>query len=119
MLILPGSGSTRASISVALLRDLQLLADHLHALALIERNLGLTQIVDDLLENLRTRSIVVDPDEIDEIGLKDEGDRRMVEAAVSGGAKYVVTTDREFLSKRGYGETEFVTPREMLETLRL
>jgi len=76
-------------------------------------------IVDDLLENLRTRSIVVDPDEIDDIGLKDEGDRRMVEAAVSGGAKYVVTTDREFLSKRGYGETEFVTPREMLESLRL
>ncbi|MCH8816015.1 MAG: putative toxin-antitoxin system toxin component, PIN family [Chloroflexi bacterium] len=76
-------------------------------------------MVDDLLENLRTRTVVVDPDEIDDIGLKDEGDRRMVEAAVAGGAEYVVTTDREFLSRRGYRDTEFVTPRELLETLRL
>ena len=75
--------------------------------------------VDDLLEKLRTRTIIVDPDEIDDISLKDEGDRRMVEAAVAGGAEYVVTTDREFLSKRGYRDTEFVTPRELLETLRL
>ncbi len=75
--------------------------------------------VDDLLENLRTRSVVVEPERIDDIGLKDAGDRYMVEAAVAGGARYIVTTDREFLSKRGYGETEFVTPSEMLETLRL
>jgi len=75
--------------------------------------------VDDLLENLRTRSIVVEPEPIDDIGLKDAGDRHMVEAAVAGGARYIVTTDREFLSKRGYGETEFVMPSEMLETLRL
>lgn len=73
--------------------------------------------VDDLLEKLRTRTVVVDPDEIDDIGLKDEGDRRMVEAAVAGGVEYIVTTDREFLSKRGYGDTEFVTPREMLRIL--
>jgi predicted nucleic acid-binding protein len=27
-----------------------------------------------------------------------------------------VTTDREFLSQRGYGEVEFVTPGEFWET---
>ena len=73
--------------------------------------------VDDLLERLRTRTIVVEPEPIDDIGLRDAGDRYMVEAAVAGGARYVVTTDREFLSKRGYGETEFVTPSEMLRNL--
>ncbi len=73
--------------------------------------------VADLLENLRTRTIVVEPEPIDDIGLKDAGDRYMVEAAVAGGARYVVTTDREFLSKRGYGEAEFVTPSEMLRNL--
>ena len=36
----------------------------------------------------------------------------MVEAAVAGGARYIVTTDREFLSQRGYGDVEFVTPAE-------
>ena len=36
----------------------------------------------------------------------------MVEAAVAAGARYVVTTDREFLSQRGYGNVEFVTPGE-------
>ena len=47
--------------------------------------------------------------------MKDEGDRRLVEASVAGGARYVVTTDREFLSQRRYGEVEFVTPGEFWE----
>jgi predicted nucleic acid-binding protein len=42
---------------------------------------------------------------------------RMVETAVAGGARYVATTDREFLSRRGYGEVEFVTPGELLRRL--
>lgn len=75
--------------------------------------------IDDLLGKLRTRTVLVEPEPIDDIGLKDRGDRDMIEAAVTGGARYIVTTDREFLSKRGYGDTEIVTPQEMLEILRL
>jgi predicted nucleic acid-binding protein len=41
----------------------------------------------------------------------------MVEAAVAGGARYVATTDREFLSRRAYGQVEFVTPSELLDRL--
>jgi predicted nucleic acid-binding protein len=41
----------------------------------------------------------------------------MAETAVAGGAMYVVTTDREFLSHRGYGRVEFVTPREVSRLL--
>jgi len=44
--------------------------------------------------------------------LKDAGDLRLVEAAVAGGARYIVTTDREFLRARGYADVEFVTPAE-------
>ncbi len=47
-----------------------------------------------------------------ELTLKDEGDRRMVETAAAGGASCIVTTDREFLSHRGWGSVEFVTPAE-------
>jgi predicted nucleic acid-binding protein len=57
---------------------------------------------------------VEQPARIHDLALKDEGDLRMVETAVSGGAAYVVTTDREFLSRRGYASVEFVTPGEML-----
>jgi len=44
--------------------------------------------------------------------LKDAGDLRLVEVAVAGGARYIVTTDREFLRARGYADVEFVTPAE-------
>jgi len=74
--------------------------------------------IEALLEELRTRTVwVEEPVAIGDLGLKDEGDLRMVEAAVSGGARYVVTTDREFLSKRGYGGVEFVTPGEALRAM--
>lgn len=71
------------------------------------------EAVESLLEALRTRSILVEkPEPIRELRLKDEGDRRLVEAAVAAGARYIVTTDREFLSQRGYEAVEFVTPGE-------
>jgi putative PIN family toxin of toxin-antitoxin system len=76
------------------------------------------EAVESLLEALRTQSVLVDePPRIADLRLKDEGDLRMVEAAVAGGARYVVTTDREFLRQRGYGDVEFVTPDEFLEEL--
>lgn len=71
--------------------------------------------IDELLDDMRSRTVrVEEPGRIDELRLKDEGDRRLAEAAVAGGARYVVTADREFLSQRGYGRVEFVTPGEFL-----
>jgi putative PIN family toxin of toxin-antitoxin system len=71
--------------------------------------------VDSLLNALRKQTVLVqDPPPIRDLRLKDEGDLRMVEAAVAGGARYLVTTDREFLSQRGYGDVEFVTPDEFM-----
>jgi predicted nucleic acid-binding protein len=49
---------------------------------------------------------------VDGLPLKDPGDLHMLEAALAGNAAYVVTSDREFLSHRGYGEVEFITPQE-------
>lgn len=69
--------------------------------------------VASLLDALRTRTVWVEaPAPITDLPMKDEGDVRMVETAVTGGASYVVTTDREFLSHRGYGDVEFLTPQE-------
>ena len=70
-----------------------------------------------LLEQLRTRTIQVRGYPVKDIPLKDEGDRRLVEAAVDGDATYLVTTDRELLNQRGYVGTEFVTPAELLRVL--
>ena len=70
-----------------------------------------------LLEQLRTRTIQVRGCPVKDIPLKDEGDRRLVEAAVDGDATYLVTTDRELLNQRGYVGTEFVTPAELLRVL--
>jgi putative PIN family toxin of toxin-antitoxin system len=76
--------------------------------------------VETLLRDLRERSVWVEnPAPIDDLDLKDTGDLRMVEAALAGGAELIATTDREFLSKRGYGQVEFVTPAEALKRLGL
>jgi putative PIN family toxin of toxin-antitoxin system len=71
------------------------------------------EAVDSLLEALRALSVYVErPEPIRDLRLKDKGDLRLVEAAAAAGARYIVTTDREFLSQRGYGDVEFVTPAE-------
>ena len=76
------------------------------------------EAVESLLEALRTRSVFVETlAPVRGLRLKDEGDLRLVEAAVSAGARYVVTTDREFLRARGYKDVEFVTPGEFWQTL--
>ena len=73
--------------------------------------------VEVLLEQLKTRTIQVRGRSVKDIPLRDEGDRRLVEAAVDGDAAYLVTTDRELLMQRGYAGTEFVTPAELLRVL--
>jgi putative PIN family toxin of toxin-antitoxin system len=75
--------------------------------------------IESLLAALRSRSLLVErPKEIRDMRLKDPGDLRLVEAAVSGGARYIVTTDREFLRARGYEDVEFVTPGEFWRLAR-
>ena len=72
---------------------------------------------DALLAELRERSIIVEAPILDELTLKDAGDRRLVEAAHAGGARYLVTADREVLRMWGYGGVEFVTSGEFLPVL--
>ena len=81
------------------------------------RRLAPTGRMDSVLKCLRTRSIRVEGALLKELPLKDEGDRRLVEAAVEGHAAYLVTADQEVLRYRGYGGTEFVTPAELLRLL--
>ncbi len=72
---------------------------------------------DALLAELRERSILVDAPVLDELTLKDAGDRRLVEAAHTGEASFLVTADREVLLARGYGAVQFVTAAEFLRAL--
>lgn len=83
------------------------------------RRLVSGQRVDSLLDRLRTRSMRVKEVQIKGLPLKDEGDRRLVEAAVQGGTSYVLTADVEVLRYRGYGTAEFVTPAEFLRLVPL
>jgi predicted nucleic acid-binding protein len=81
------------------------------------RRLAPTGRIDSILKGFRTRSIRVDGALLKDQTLNDEGDRRLVEAAVEGNAAYVVTADQEMLQYRGYSGTEFVTPVELLKLL--
>ncbi len=73
--------------------------------------------VERLLKELRAQSIRVDATPIANLELRDEGDRRLVEAAVEGAAAYLVTADREVLRYGGYAGTEFVTSAEFRQVL--
>ncbi len=73
---------------------------------------------DNLLAELRRRSVFVEAPILAELTLKDAGDRRLVEAAHAGGARYLVTADREVLRMWGYGGVEFVTSEEFLRALK-
>lgn len=79
--------------------------------------LAATRERDHLLVELRARSIIVEAPILTELTLKDTGDRRLVEAAHAGQARYLVTSDREVLRMWGYGGVEFVTSGEFLRTL--
>jgi predicted nucleic acid-binding protein len=56
---------------------------------------------------------------VSDLRLKDPGDLRVLECALAGKARYIVTTDREFLSHRGYRDIEIVTPGEFLQACPL
>jgi putative PIN family toxin of toxin-antitoxin system len=71
--------------------------------------------VDDLLDELRRRSVIVDPAPVTDLNLRDSGDVDLVSAAVGGGAAYLVTADREVLAQRGYKDVEFLTSDELLQ----
>ena len=72
---------------------------------------------DGLLAELRERSILVEAPILEGLTLKDAGDRRLVEAAHAGNARYLVTADREVLRMWGYSSVEFVTSAEFLRAL--
>ncbi len=72
---------------------------------------------DGLLTELKERSILVEAPILEELTLKDAGDRRLVEAAHAGTARYLVTADREVLRMWGYGGVEFVTSAEFLRAV--
>ncbi len=105
-------GRLEVVCSEATLREAELVIDSQWL-----RRLAPTGRIDSILKCFRTRSIRVEGALLKDLPLKDEGDRRLVEAAVEGHATYLVTADQEVLRYRGYGGTEFVTPAELLRLL--
>lgn len=76
------------------------------------------EAVESLIAELEAHTIIVAAPVLPELTLKDEGDRRLVEAAAAGAADYLVTADREVLLMRGYGPTEFLGVSQLLSRLR-
>jgi putative PIN family toxin of toxin-antitoxin system len=107
-------GRLEVVCSEATLREAELVLDSRWL-----RRLAASNRIDDVLECFRTQSIRVGGAPIRGLRLKDEGDRRLVEAAVEGGATYLVTADAELLRYQGYGPTEFVSPAEFLRRVSL
>ncbi len=100
--------------SEATLREAELILDSQWLRRIVPRGR-----IDALLDLLWTRSMRVRANAIEELPLKDEGDRRLVEAAIQGGASYLITADAELLKYRGYRAAEFIKPTEFLKLFQL
>lgn len=100
--------------SEATLREAELILDSRWL-----RRIVPSDMIDALLDLLWTRSTRVRATQIEGLPLKDEGDRRLVEAAIQGGASYLITADAELLKYRGYGAAEFIKPTEFLKLFQL
>ncbi len=100
--------------SEATLREAELILDSRWL-----RRLVPSDMIEALLDLLRTRSTRVRGTPIKDLPLKDEGDWRLAEAAVQGGASYLVTADVELLKYRGYGTAEFIKPTDFPKLFRL
>jgi putative PIN family toxin of toxin-antitoxin system len=105
-------GRLEVVCSEATLREAELVIDSRWL-----RRLAPTGRIGSILKCFRTRSIRVKGAPIKGLPLKDAGDRRLVEAAVEGGATYLVTADAELLRYRGHGGTEFVTATRLVQRL--
>lgn len=105
-------GRIEVVCSEATLREAELVIDSQWL-----RRLAPAGRIANILKCFRTRSIRVRGAPIEGLPLKDEGDRRLVEAAAEGGATYLVTADAELLRYRGHGGTEFVTATQLLQRL--
>ncbi|MPZ22759.1 MAG: putative toxin-antitoxin system toxin component, PIN family [Dehalococcoidia bacterium] len=112
VLVLWRAGRFEAVVSDATLSEARLVL----ASGWLER-MGRGEEVESLLQELQSRGIRVSPWPIDDLGLRDAGDLRLVEAALAGEADYLVTADAEVLAARGYGPTRFVTTGELISIL--
>jgi putative PIN family toxin of toxin-antitoxin system len=68
---------------------------------------------------LRRRAVWVEPQNVIDLLTSDPDDNRVLEAAVEGGADYIVTGDRGLLELRVHKETRIVTPRDFLGILTI
>lgn len=61
---------------------------------------------------------VVEPDFSVDVVEEDTSDNRVIEAAISGKAKYIVTGDRHLLSLKKVGNIEIISVKDFLEIIR-
>jgi putative PIN family toxin of toxin-antitoxin system len=73
--------------------------------------------VDYLFEFIKARTISVVPTQTLTVVSADPPDNRILEAAVEGGADYIVTGDRNLLDFGTYDGISIVTPRDFLDIL--
>lgn len=68
-------------------------------------------------EKLKQYFKIVHPARIVEV-VRDDDDNRVLEVAVEGGSKYVVTGDKDLLDLKKYGGIKILTPTKFLEAWR-
>jgi uncharacterized protein len=73
--------------------------------------------IEELLAALPTRAIWIVPTLRISVISRDPDDNRVLEAAVSGQADYVVTSDRDLLDLGKHGGIKIVSPRDFLAVL--
>ncbi len=76
------------------------------------------KIVPSIIGYLREVSETVKPEMIDTHICKDKDDIKILETALSGNARFIITGDGDLLVLKKYKEIEIITPREFWNRLK-
>ncbi|MBI5327524.1 MAG: putative toxin-antitoxin system toxin component, PIN family [Deltaproteobacteria bacterium] len=104
------------------------LADHTiiiseHILSEVHKNLiekiHLPRIVvQDIVKYLKDTGELFKPEELDKLICRDKEDNKILGAALSGNAEFIITGDNDLLTLKKYKGVEIITPREYWNFLR-
>ncbi|MFA6329869.1 MAG: putative toxin-antitoxin system toxin component, PIN family [Candidatus Micrarchaeia archaeon] len=111
---LVGDGEVRLVLSSEILCEYSEILSSEEILAKTSAN---RRLVEKIIRKISNRAIFVAPTSKLRVVKDDPDDDKFIEAAVAGGAGFIVTQDKHLLKLVRYGEIEIVTPETFLSTI--
>ncbi|MBA4349022.1 MAG: putative toxin-antitoxin system toxin component, PIN family [Thermodesulfovibrio sp.] len=75
-------------------------------------------IVQNIIDYLRSAAEIIEPKPVNESICRDKNDSKIIGTALSGGARFIITGDEDLLVLKRYKGVRIIKPREFWNILR-